>query len=251
MKWIVEQSTEAFNRRSAQEITEQIGRKADSRISFATGSTTKGIYRELAALYRQGGLDFSRVEAFVLDEYQGASQANPASCLARLTAQLFDQVNMDASRIHFFDSMAADLHQVAEAYERNIRALGGIDLQVLGLGANGHIGFNEPGTPFHAVTRVVDVGEETIEARAEMFGSRELVPRQGITLGIKTIMQSRKIFLFANGEHKATIVEQALFGPVTPEIPASVLQLHPDLTVVLDRDAAGKVRDRLPEDAVE
>ncbi|RXZ83738.1 glucosamine-6-phosphate deaminase [Paenibacillaceae bacterium] len=241
MKWIVEQSTEAFNKRSARAIAELIQKKPDSRISFATGSTTKGIYEELVALHQQEALDFSRIEAFVLDEYQGASQTNPASCLARLHAQLFGKVNIDPSRIHSFDSLAEDLHQVAADYERNIAVLGGIDLQILGLGANGHIGFNEPGTPFHAITRVVDVGEETIDARAEMFGARELVPRLGVSLGIKTIMQSGKIYLFANGKHKTSMVEQALLGPITPDIPASVLQLHPELTVIIDQEAAGSL----------
>ncbi|WP_163875651.1 glucosamine-6-phosphate deaminase [Paenibacillus favisporus] len=241
MKLIMEENACDFNRRSAAEIARFIQNKPDARICFATGETTKGIYAELAELYKQGEVDFSRVTAFVLDEYQGASRMNPASCLARLEAQLFGPVHLPEEHIHSFDSAAADLHHVCMEYENIIRSEGGIDLQILGIGTNGHIGFNEPGASFDSISRVVEVGQETIVARSEMFGSKELVPRTGVTMGIKTIMNSANIYLFAVGASKAQMLEKALFGPIVPDIPASVLQLHPSLTVIADKEAAAKL----------
>ena len=244
MEHIVETDETAFNRRSALEIAELIKKKADIRICFATGATTKGIYHELADLHRHEGLDFSQVTAFVLDEYEGASADNPASCLARLNDQLFDRVNMKKSNISSIASTSSDLHQVSKEYEEHIGLAGGIDLMLLGIGTNGHIGFNEPGSPFHSTTRVVPIGEDTIHARANMFGSRENVPKTGVTMGIKTIMNSRQIFLFAKGVNKAVMLEKALFGPITQDIPASVLQLHPALTVIADEEAASGLPHR-------
>ncbi|WP_145950160.1 glucosamine-6-phosphate deaminase [Paenibacillus sp. Y412MC10] len=243
MKLIVEENETDFNRQSAVEIAKYIQTKPDARICFATGETTKGIYAELVELYKEGKVDFSRVTAFVLDEYQGASRENPASCLGRLEAQLFGPVRLPNEHIHSIDSNAADLHLVCREYENIIQSKGGIDLQILGIGTNGHIGFNEPGTSFHSITRVVAVGQETIQARANMFGSLDLVPRTGVTMGIKTIMNSANIYLFAVGASKAHMLEKALLGSIIPDIPASVLQLHPSLTVIADKEAAARLSD--------
>ncbi|WP_081890577.1 glucosamine-6-phosphate deaminase [Paenibacillus tyrfis] len=186
MNVIITNDTQHFNRKCAEEIANQIRAKTDSVLGFATGHTTEGVYRELLAMHRSEGLDFSRITAFTLDEYAGAFLDNPASCSARMTAQLFSRVNADAGRIHFMDSTAPDLNRVCSDYEERIRQAGGIDMQILGIGTNGHIAFNEPGAPFHSVTRVVDVGEQTVAARAAMFGSLEQVPRLGVSMGIKT-----------------------------------------------------------------
>jgi glucosamine-6-phosphate deaminase len=238
MRIIVTKDVENFNRRSAREVADQIRNKPDSVLGFATGNTTEGVYRELVSLHREGQLDFGHVSSFVLDEYEGAFLGNPASCAARMTAQLFGQVNMQKNHIHLMDSTATDLDRVSAEYEEQIRKCGGIDLQILGIGTNGHIAFNEPGTAFHSITRVVNVGEQTRTARAGMFSASGEVPRQGVTMGIKTIMHARKILLLACGPDKAHILRKTLLGRVDIEVPASVLQLHPQLTVILDTEAS-------------
>jgi glucosamine-6-phosphate deaminase len=238
MRIVVTQDPESFNRRSAREVADQIRNKPDSVLGFATGNTTEGVYRELVSLHREGQLDFGHVSSFVLDEYEGAFLDNPASCAARMTAQLFGQVNMQKNHIYLMDSMAADLDRVCAEYEEQIRKSGGIDLQILGIGTNGHIAFNEPGTAFHSITRVVNVGEQTRTARAGMFSASGEVPRKGVTMGIKTIMNAGRILLLAEGADKAGIIRETLLGPVDAKVPASVLQLHPFLTVILDTQAS-------------
>lgn len=230
-----------FDRTAAEIVAEQIRHKPDSVLGFATGSTTVQFHRELAALHVREGLDFSLISSFNLDEYRGISAADPESCRYRMEEQLFAKINITRNRIYFLDGLAEDMDQECSEYERQIERLGGIDLQVLGIGTNGHIAFNEPGTPFHTDTRVVDIAKQTIQDKSLLFGSESNVPRQGVTMGIRSIMHAKSILLLAKGAAKAGIIHQTLYGPVTEQVPASILQLHPQLTVVLDKEAASEL----------
>jgi glucosamine-6-phosphate deaminase len=226
---------------AAREIAQQIRARPDSVLGFATGNTTVRLHEALVTLSRRGEIDFSAVIAFILDDYIGLARDHPLCCRARLEAQLFQHVPIARANIHGPDCHAASLEQECREYERKIKERGGVDLQVLGLGLNGHIGFNEPGTPFESVTHVAEIAPHTQAAKAGQFGPSGAAPHSGITMGIKTIMQARKIMLLACGDEKAEIVARALSGPVTPEVPASVLQRHPNVNVILDPAAAGQL----------
>lgn len=226
-----------FDRRAAEEVGGYIRGLPEAKMGFATGATTIGLHRELARMHREEGLDFGRIHSFNLDEYAGLSPRHPFSCRYRMEEQLFSSVNIPRRHIHFLNGEASNPALECREYEALINTLGGIDYQVVGIGTNGHIAFNEPGTPFHATAGVVDISGRTLEDKAYMFGGISGVPTQGITLGIKNVMHARRILLLAKGAEKNEIVREALQGPVTPEIPASVLQLHPRLTVILDEEA--------------
>ena len=213
----------------------QVLLKPNCVLGLATGSSPIGTYKDLVKSYEDGILDFSEVRTVNLDEYCGLDDANPNSYRYFMNDNLFDHVNIDKANTHVPNGHADDLEEEAVRYESFIQSLGGIDLQLLGIGHNGHIGFNEPTDSFPATVHTGQLTESTINANSRLFERREDVPTQAITMGIGTIMKAKKILLIA-GPDKAEIVEKACFGKVTPKVPASVLQLHPDVTVILSAE---------------
>lgn len=230
-----------MSRKAANIISAQVIMKPNCVLGLATGSTPIGTYDQLVEWYNKGDLDFSEVTTVNLDEYKGLPRTNDQSYYYFMHQHLFDRVNIDPERTNVPNGMEPDAEKECGRYEELIRSLGGVDLQLLGLGHNGHIGFNEPGEAFQKETHCVDLTESTIEANKRFFASADDVPKQAYTMGIKTIMQAKKILIVVNGENKADIVERAFFGPVTPEVPASILQLHNDVMLVGDEAALAKI----------
>lgn len=222
---------------AAAQLGDQIRSKPDSVLGLATGSTPVGAYDLLAQQHAAGLLDVSRLTTFNLDEYVGLPTEDPNSYFRFMRDQLFDRIGLPVSATHIPNGMAADPEEECARYEAALTAAGGVDLQLLGLGLNGHIGFNEPGTPLETPTHVITLTPSTREANARFFASLEEVPTHALTMGLRTIMQARSILLMACGPQKRDILQAALHGPVTPEVPASVLQLHPALTVIYSRNA--------------
>lgn len=233
--------TKEYEHYAANIISAQVIMKPNCVLGLATGSTPIGTYDQLVEWYNKGDLDFSEVTTVNLDEYKGLPRTNDQSYYYFMHQHLFDRVNIDPERTNVPNGMEPDAEKECGRYEELIRSLGGVDLQLLGLGHNGHIGFNEPGEAFEKETHCVDLTESTIEANKRFFASADDVPKQAYTMGIKTIMQAKKILIVVNGENKADIVERAFFGPVTPEVPASILQLHNDVTLVGDEAALAKI----------
>ena len=232
---------EEMSRKAAGIVSAQIIMKPDCVLGLATGSTPVGLYKQLIEWYRNGDLDFSRVRTVNLDEYKGISRENDQSYYYFMHQNLFDHVNIPAENTHLPDGMEPDSEKECRRYEELIRSMGSVDLQLLGIGHNGHIGFNEPADAFDKQVHCVNLTQSTIEANKRFFASAEEVPRQAYTMGIQTIMRSKKILIIANGEGKADIVRDAFFGPITPMVPASVLQLHNDVTLVADEAALSKI----------
>ncbi len=232
-----------MSRKAANIISAQIIMKPDCVLGLATGSTPIGAYEQLVDWYRKGDLDFSQVRTANLDEYKGLTKDNDQSYYYFMYHHLFKDVNIDMKNTHIPDGTNMDSAAEAARYDQVIRDLGGIDLQLLGMGHNGHIGFNEPGEAFAKGTHCVDLQPSTIEANKRFFASAEDVPRQAYTMGIQTIMRARRILLLVNGEEKAETLHNALCGPITPHVPASVLQLHRDVIVIAD-EAALSLFDR-------
>ena len=212
-------------------ISSQIILHPESVLGLATGSTPIGIYERLADAHSRGELDFSGITTFNLDEYYGIAESDPQSYIYYMNQHLFSKVNI-GDKAYLPNGMAADADLECKRYDDLIAARGGIDLQLLGIGDNGHIGFNEPGPAFEKYTHCVTLDEKTIQANSRFFDNIDDVPKKALTMGIKTIMQAKKIVLVANGANKKAILQAALYGPVTPTVPASILQLHSDLTVV-------------------
>lgn len=235
--WVVE-DYQRLSRLAADFLARAINRKPDIVLGLATGGTPVGMYRELVRMHREEGVDFSRVTSFNLDEYVGLPPGHPQSYRTYMQENLFGQVNMDQTRTHLPRGDAQDLAAECERYEREIARAGGIDIQVLGIGRNGHIGFNEPGSAADTTTRVVELTRSTVEANARYFDAPEQVPTQAVSMGIKTILGAKRILLLAHGPSKAEAVQRMLEGEITPELPASLLRHHPDVTVIVDREAA-------------
>ena len=232
MRVIETKSYAELSRKAANLISAQVLSKPDSVLGLATGSTPIGTYKQLIEWYEKGDLDFSEVKSINLDEYVGLTGDHDQSYRYFMNTNLFNHVNIDKSKTNVPSGVAEDLEAECTRYDALIESMGGIDLQLLGIGHNGHIGFNEPADSFVVPTHVVELGETTINANARFFSSADEVPKKAVTMGIKAIMQAKKVLLIANGPDKKAIVEKALYGPVTPEVPASILQFHPDLTVV-------------------
>ena len=230
-----------MSRKAAGIVSAQIIMKPDCVLGLATGSTPVGLYKQLIEWYRNGDLDFSGVRTVNLDEYKGISRENDQSYYYFMHQNLFDHVNIPAENTHLPDGMEPDSEKECRRYEELIQSMGSVDLQLLGIGHNGHIGFNEPADAFDKLVHCVNLTQSTIEANKRFFASAEEVPRQAYTMGIQTIMRSKKILIIANGEGKADIVRDAFFGPITPMVPASVLQLHNDVTLVADEAALSKI----------
>ncbi len=221
-----------LSRKAANIISAQVILHPQSVLGLATGSTPIGTYAQLVEWYGKGDIDFSQVTTINLDEYCGLDGTNDQSYRYFMNHHLFSKVNVNLEKTHVPNGLAADPQAECARYDALIESVGGIDLQVLGLGHNGHIGFNEPSGAFEKTTHCVALGETTIKANARFFESMDEVPKQAITMGIKSIMLAKSILLVVNGEDKADILQQALYGPVTPQIPASILQLHPNLTII-------------------
>jgi len=226
-----------MSRKAANIISAQIIMKPNCVLGLATGSTPLGTYIQLIDWYNKGDLDFSNVSSVNLDEYIGLSHDNIQSYYYFMQHNLFQHVNIQPQNTYIPNGMDTDIQHACKAHNQVIHRLGGIDLQLLGLGLNGHIGFNEPGESFEKETHCVTLSQSTIEANSRFFALKSDVPTHAYTLGIKSIMQAKKIVILINGESKAEIVAKAFWGPVTPQIPASILQMHPDVTLVADKAA--------------
>ena len=221
----------------AAEVARQLLRKPDAVFSFAGGNTTKSFHKTVVEVAGQLRLDFSEASAFTLDEYLGVSRDRPESVGWRITDQILRHLAFRPENIHMLDGLADDPAKACAEFDRLLEEKG-IDLQILGIGTNGHIAFNEPGTPFGSVSHVAELTGHTSESKAAMFGGIDKVPKQGISVGIKSTMGAKCILLLAKGTDKAEVMKKTLYGPVTESVPSSVLQLHPDLVVVMDREAA-------------
>ncbi len=218
-------------------VLDQISKKNNSVLGLATGSTPIGMYEYLIELYNKGDIDFSETRTVNLDEYVGLSRDNPQSYNYFMHEKFFRHVNISKENIYIPDGADTDTEKVCKDYEKIIENIGGIDLQILGIGTDGHIGFNEPGEAFIPSTHVVTLAESTIISNKRFFDDKKDVPKKAITIGIKTIFQAKKIVLLASGSGKAAILQKALLWPITPGIPASILQLHSDCTIIGDEDA--------------
>ncbi|WP_165061173.1 glucosamine-6-phosphate deaminase [Adlercreutzia sp. ZJ154] len=238
MNIIIADDYEKMSRIAADIIAEKVRNQPKCVLGLATGSTPIGTYENLVADCKAGKVDFSDVTTFNLDEYVGLQPENDQSYRYFMNTNLFDHVNIDKARTHVPDGSNPDAAAVCEPYDEAIASAGGIELQLLGLGHNGHIGFNEPADEFPVGTHIVDLTETTIQANSRLFDNADQVPRQAYTMGIGTIMGAREVLVVVSGEDKAETVALAFSGPVRPQVPASVLQLHPNCTIVLDKAAA-------------
>ncbi|MFO7264923.1 MAG: glucosamine-6-phosphate deaminase [Limnochordales bacterium] len=242
MDVIVVRDYREMSRKAADIVAGFIKERPDAVLGLPTGNTPKGMYEELVRRHREEGLDFSRLTTFNLDDYAGLGPDHPASFAYYIKAHLLDHVNIPRHQAHWPDALAAD-DAACRAYEEAIRRAGGLDFVILGIGANGHIAFNEPGTSFDSRTHVGPLAEETRRAAADgvTFATVDDVPRYGITMGIQTILEAKRVLLLASGAGKARAIAAAVAGPVTEEVPASVLQRHPTVTFLLDEAAASQL----------
>lgn len=241
MKIIKAKDYEQMSRMAANILSAQVIMKPDCVLGLATGSSPIGTYKELIARYNNGDLDFSKATSVNLDEYKGLPGDNDQSYRYFMNHNFFDHVNLPKERTFVPDGTEPDADKACDAYNQIIADVGGIDLQLLGLGHNGHIGFNEPADCFPPVTHCVDLTASTIDANKRFFDSEDDVPKQAYTMGIGNIMLARKIVVVVSGADKADILKKVVEGPITPEVPASILQLHPDVTIVADEAAAAKL----------
>lgn len=245
MEVVIYPDAKRVARHGAGLVEAMLGAKPAAVLGFATGSTPIALYRQLIGRCRAGSLSFKKVTSFNLDEYLGIAPDNPQSYRAFMDREFFDHVDIDRSRTHLPGCPAGDNPQkVGPRYEAMIRDAGGIDLQILGLGQNGHIGFNEPSSSLASRTRVKTLTPRTLEDNSRLFDAGEAQPRLAITMGIGTIMDARRILLLATGENKAEAVARMVEGPVTAMCPASILQMHESVTVLIDEPAAAHLKNR-------
>jgi len=241
MKVIITKNYNDMSAKAARFVLAQLWRKPNAVLGFATGETPIGMYKQLVRAHEQGRADFGHVTTFNLDEYWGLSQNDPNGYHHFMSQYLFKKVNVPLSQIHLPPGRAEDAEEASREYEQLIKKAGGIDVQVLGIAPNGHIGFNEPGTPFDSRTHLAKLSAETRRKNAVHFNKKP-VPSHAITMGLGTIMEAKKIVLLASGKEKAHAVADAIEGKVTTRVPASVLQWHPDVTVILDEAAASRLQ---------
>ena len=244
MKVIICKDYEQMSRKAADIFSERIRAKPDIVLGLATGGTPERLYAILAEKNSAGEVDFSRVRTFSLDEYVGLPPEHDQSYRYFMNTKLFDRINIDKANTRIPDGVAVDLDEECRNYEEEIRAAGGIDLQLLGIGSNGHVAFNEPGSSTDSRTRVVELDESTIRDNARFFRSADEVPRRALSMGMASIMEAKEVLLIAYKESKADAVAAAVEGPVTVDCPASLLQEHPNATIIVDEAAAGKLMNR-------
>lgn len=230
-----------MSRKAANILSAQVIMKPNSVLGLATGSTPIGLYEQLVEWYRKGDLDFSGVRTVNLDEYKGLDASNDQSYAYFMNAHLFGKVNIDKANTYLPNGLAKDDEEECERYTNLVYSLGGVDLQLLGIGRNGHIGFNEPGEVFDKEVHCVNLTESTIEANKRFFESADKVPKQAYSMGIKTIMHAKKILVVASGEDKADAIAKSFYGKITPQVPGSILQLHNDVVLVADEAALSKI----------
>ncbi len=243
-RFIVTENYEKMSEKAALIILQQINKKDNSLLGLATGSTPVGTYENLISWNQNGLIDFSAVKTVSLDEYMGVEETNEQSYRWFMNENFFNQINIKIENTHIPKGMAEDIDAECKEYERRIQLLGGIDLQLLGIGENGHIGFNEPTSFFEKHTHAVALKESTRKANSRFFGSVKSVPTHAITMGIGVIMSSKRIVLVVNGEHKAEALYKSFFENVDPMFQASILQYHQDVTVVADHDAMKVIYDK-------
>lgn len=236
MKFIKVNNYKELSETAGDIIASQITSKPDSVLGLATGSTPIGTYDYLVSKYKAGNLDFSKVKSINLDEYIGLSADNEQSYRYFMNKNLFNKINIDKANTYVPNGMAKDMLEESKSYDARIEEFGGIDLQLLGIGVDGHIGFNEPDAFFTKQTHEVKLDDSTIQANSRFFTSLNEVPKSAITMGMKGIMSAKKIVLIANGKSKKEILQKAMFGQITPYLPASILQLHNDVTVIYSED---------------
>jgi len=255
MEMVIFQNYDQLSRVAAAIVAATIQNKPDSVLGLPTGSTPLGIYKELIRLHRESGLDFSKVKTFNLDEYvglgkdMGLSYAHDQSYARFMWEEFFGHINIAEANIHILDGLATNLAKACADYESEIRECGGIDLQLLGIGRDGHIGFNEPGSPLDSRTRIVELDKRTISDNFNKFfkqtgGSKQKMPKRAVSMGISTILEAKEIVLLANGGEKADVVSRLVDGPISTDLPASALQLCSDrVLVMVDSLAAGKLHN--------
>ncbi len=244
---LIKENFDEMSKAGAQLVAGLIRKKPNCVLGFATGSTPLGLYRELIRLHHHEGLDFSKVTTFNLDEYVGLPPEHDQSYHYFMWENLFKQVNVDRRFVHIPMGMAQDIDAQCEWYEQQIAKCGGIDLQILGIGTNGHIAFNEPGSSLGSRTRIKTLTGTTREANARFFKTPEQVPTYALTMGVGTIMDAADLLLLASGESKAGAIQATIEGPITAMVPATIVQMHRHATVLLDSAAAGKLRGHYPD----
>jgi len=230
--------TEGFDRYVAQIFAQQVLQKPDSTLCFATGDTTENIFKELVRIKNELGIDFSQIKAVNLDEYVGVQKESPTSCYYRICRDLYTPLGI--SKFYVPIASADEAEGECVRFEKVINDFGGIDMMLLSVGTNGHIAFNEPGTPWALGIHIAEISASTVVAKSTLFGGAENVPKYGVTMGVSTVMQAQKIIMVAKGAHKKEIMKAILDGQVTPDVPGSVMQLHPNVITILD-DFAGDV----------
>ncbi len=239
---IVKQNYEELSREAAAVVASLVRQKPDCILGFATGGTPIGTYKELIRLHREEGLDFSKVTTFNLDEFVGLPPSHPESYHYYMWENLFKHINVAPRRVFIPHGMADDVHGFCAWYEGKITELGGIDLQILGIGANGHIAFNEPGSSLGSRTRIKTLSEKTIRDNARFFSEGEAIPRYALTMGVGTIMEARQLLLLASGRGKADAIRATVEGPITARFPATIVQMHRFATIVVDNEAASALQ---------
>lgn len=241
---IIKENYQQMSIEAAKQVASLIRKKPDCVIGFATGSTPLGLYKELIRMHNEEGLDFSKVVSFNLDEYVGLPPNHPESYHYFMWENLFKHININPSNVHIPMGMAEDIDAFCEWYEQKITERGGIDLQILGIGSNGHIAFNEPGSSLGSRTRIKTLDEKTRMDNARFFNSMDEVPKYAITMGVGTIMEARRLLLLANGIKKAEAIKQTVEGPIMAKYPATIVQLHRYATVIVDKEAASKLEGK-------
>lgn len=242
MKVLVVKNYDEMSKVAAKELAEVISKKPEATLGLATGGTPVGMYKELIDMHKNGELDFSKVTTVNLDEYVGLSGEHDQSYRYFMDSNLFNHVNIRKEYTYVPNGLAEDMHQECVNYDKRIEELGGIDVQVLGIGSNGHIGFNEPSDTLSLGTHVTNLAESTIEANSRYFTSKEEVPTKALTMGLGAIMKAKKILLMVSGEAKAEIMDKVVNGKITTQVPASFLQMHKDVVLIIDENAARKIR---------
>lgn len=245
MRILVCKNYDEMSKKAAQMILSQVTLKPNSVLGLATGSTPVGMYKQLVKMYNDKQIDFSEISTFNLDEYYNLPKESNQSYDYFMKENLFNYINIPKENINIPNGMAKDVEAECERYDKSIKDCGGVDIQVLGIGHNAHIGFNEPTINFERGTHLVDLKQSTIEANARFFDKEENVPKKAITMGTGSIFKARKIMLLACGESKAQAIYNTVYGKVVPEVPASILQFHNDIVLILDEEAASKLK---PED---
>ncbi|WP_027633504.1 glucosamine-6-phosphate deaminase [Clostridium hydrogeniformans] len=242
MRIIIEKDYEAMSKKSAEILAEVVNEKPEAVLGLATGGTPVSMYRNLIDMNKEGKIDFSKVTSVNLDEYKGLSGDHDQSYRYFMNNNLFNHINIDKKNTYVPNGLAEDIEKECSEYDKRIENLGGIDLQLLGIGNNGHIGFNEPDDFLHMSTHLTGLTEGTIEANARFFDKKEDVPTEAITMGLGGIMKAKKILLIASGENKAEIISKLVEGKITTQVPATLLQVHPNVTIVVDEAAASLLK---------